>query len=77
MIDEKFKATILKELKLADYPIEETTLANQVPGWDSLKHADVIVAIEKEYSVRFKSVEVLKCKNIGDLQKLLNSKLGK
>jgi acyl carrier protein len=77
MISDKLKAAILKELKLDEYEIKDDTLANQVPGWDSLKHIDVICAIEKEFGVRFKSIEVLKCKNIGDLQKLCDAKLAK
>jgi acyl carrier protein len=75
MISDRFKNVILKELKLDEWNIQDDTLANQVPGWDSLKHVDVILAIEKEYSIRFKGVEVLKCKNIGDLQKLVDSKI--
>lgn len=77
MITDKFKKVILKELKLDDWEIKDETLANQVPGWDSLKHVDVILAIEKEFNVKFKSIEVLKCKNIGDLQKLVDSKISK
>ncbi len=77
MISDKLKAAILKELKLDEYEINDDTLANQVPGWDSLKHIDVICAIEKDFGVKFKSIEVLKCKNIGDLQKLCDAKLAK
>jgi acyl carrier protein len=77
MISDKLKSAILKELKLDEYDIQDATLANQVPGWDSLKHIDVICAIEKEFGVKFKSIEVLKCKNIGDLQKLCDAKLAK
>jgi acyl carrier protein len=77
MISDRFKSVILKELHLDEYEIKDETLANQVPGWDSLNHINVILAIEKEYGVRFKSIEVLKCKNIGDLQKLCDSKIAK
>jgi acyl carrier protein len=77
MISDRFKSVILKELHLDEYEIKDETLANQVPGWDSLNHINVILAIEKEYGVRFKSIEVLKCKNIGDLQKLCDSKVAK
>lgn len=77
MITPEFKASILKELRLDDYDIKDETLANQIPGWDSINHINVISAIEKDFSVRFKSIEILKCKNIGDLQNLLNSKLAK
>ncbi|MBU0561902.1 MAG: acyl carrier protein [Bacteroidetes bacterium] len=78
MISDKFKSVICKELDLdpADIEVNDETKANEVPGWDSLNHVNVILAIEKEYNLRFKSLEVLKCKNIGDLQKLVDSKLG-
>jgi len=77
MISDKLKSVILKELHLDEYEIKDETQANQIPGWDSLNHINVILAIEQEYKVRFKRLEVLKCKNIGDLQKLCDSKVPK
>lgn len=74
MISERLKKTILKVLRLEDYEINHDTRADEVPGWDSLNHINVILAVEKEYMVRFKNVEILKLKNIGDLQKLVDSK---
>jgi acyl carrier protein len=74
MISDRLKSVILKELKLDEFTIEDETRADQVPGWDSLNHINVILAIEKDYGLRFKGVEVLRCKNIGDLQKLIDSK---
>ena len=75
MISERFKKIVLKELNLPDYPLTDEMLANQVPGWDSLKHAHVINALEKDYKIRLKNLEVLNCENLGDLQKLIDSKL--
>lgn len=77
MISEKLKKVILKQLELDDFTILDETRADEVPGWDSLSHINVILAVEKAYSVRFKNIEVLKLKNIGDLQKLVDSKLEK
>lgn len=74
MISEKFKNVILKELNLNDFNIQEDTTADKVPGWDSLNHVNIIIAIENEYNLRFKSHEVLSCKNVGDLYNLVNSK---
>lgn len=75
MISERLKKTILKVLELDDYDITGEMTADQVPGWDSLSHVNVIIAVEKEYNVRFKNIEVLKLKRIGDLQNLVDSKL--
>ena len=77
MVTDRLKKIICSELNLEPVSVEikTETVANQVPGWDSLNHANIIVAIEKDYGVRFKSIEVLKCKNVGDLQNLVDSKL--
>ena len=77
MITQELKRVILMALKLDDWNIEDETIATQVPGWDSLNHVNVILAVEKHFGVRFKPVEILKLKNIGDLQRLLTSKLQK
>lgn len=74
MISEKLKTVIITELKLDEYEITPDTLANQIPGWDSLNHMNVIVAIEKSYNIRFSAYDILKCNNIGDLQNLVNKK---
>lgn len=75
MISDRLKQTILKELNLDDFDFNENTTADQVPGWDSLSHLNVILAIEKEFNIRFKPYELLKLKNIGELQSLINQKL--
>lgn len=77
MISDRLKTVICKtlDLRMGDVAIEDETVASQVPGWDSLSHVNVITSIEKDYGVRFKSIEILKCKNVGDLQKLVDSKV--
>ena len=64
-------------MNLDDFDLQDETMAPEVPGWDSLNHVNIILAVEKFFSVRFKSYEVLRLKNVGDLQKLLDIKLGK
>lgn len=75
MISPRLKNVILRTLDLKDCSINDETTADQVPGWDSLNHINVILSIEREYKIRLKGHEVFKLKNIGDLQKLVDSKL--
>jgi acyl carrier protein len=75
MISHNLKKVILGALKLDDWELNDATVAAEVPGWDSLSHINVVLAVEKHFGVRFKSVEVLRLKNVGDLQRLLDSKL--
>lgn len=51
------------------------TTANDVDGWDSLTHIQLIVAIEKKFKVKFSSKEILSWKNIGELLDSLHSKI--
>ena len=74
MISERLKETILKELKLNEFDLKDETRAYEVPGWDSLNHVKVIVAVEKEFGIRFNMVELLRLKSVGGLQMLLDKK---
>ena len=77
MISPELKQVILGQLNLDDFDLEDSTIAPDVPGWDSLNHINIIVAVEETFNVKFKSMELLRLKNVGDLQKLLDSKLEK
>lgn len=74
MISDELKKVILGALKLEDFNLTDDTIAPQVPGWDSLTHVNVILAVEKHYNIRLKNLEILRLKNVGDLQKLVDSK---
>ena len=75
MISPELKKVILNQLNLDDFDLTDDTIAPDVPGWDSLNHINIIVAVEEHFKVKFKSMELLKLKNVGELQKLLDSKL--
>lgn len=75
MISQELKTVLLGALKLDEWEFTDATVAAEVPGWDSLSHINVVLAVEKHFGVRFKGVEILKLKNVGDLQRLVESKL--
>ena len=75
MISDELKTVIVKELGLDDWDMQDETVATEVPGWDSLSHVRVITAVEDAFGVRFRSLEVIKLKNVGELQKLVDKKV--
>jgi acyl carrier protein len=75
MITDRLKKVILTELNLEEFDFSEDMMANQVPGWDSLNHMNIIMAVENEYGFKFKALEILKMRKIGDLQKAIDLKL--
>jgi len=61
MISERLKKTICRELDLDDF--------------DSLSHVRIICAVEAEFGLRFRTMEVLRLKNVGDLQALVDARM--
>jgi acyl carrier protein len=75
MIEERLQKVLRRVLNISDLTVEESTLAYTVPGWDSLKHVEILLAVQQEYSVHFRPTEVIRLKNVGDLQELIIRRL--
>ncbi len=54
--------------------LNESSNAANVPQWDSLRHIEVIFAIESAYQVRFTMPEIASLRNLGDMRTLLLGK---
>jgi len=54
--------------------LEENTVAHDIPEWDSLNHIQLVVAIEKEFKIRFTALEIQTWENIGGIIDSLLSK---
>ena len=50
------------------------TTADDVEGWDSLNHVQILVAVEKKYGFRFTLNEIQLLNNIGDLVNAIQKK---
>jgi acyl carrier protein len=49
--------------------------AKDVPGWDSLRNIRLMLTVEKAYGIRLTAAEIGKLQNVGDLARLVQSKL--
>jgi acyl carrier protein len=58
-----------------DIVLSPELTANDVDGWDSLSHVNLIVTIESRFDIRFTQKELLTFKNVGDLLNCIASKL--
>ena len=47
--------------------VNDETTADDIEDWDSLEHINLIVAVEKKFSIKFNMGEVNKFKNVGEM----------
>lgn len=77
MFDKKeITATLAKMLEIPSNELRNDMLLTEVPRWDSLKHMNLIVALEKEYSVTFSFEEISQMTDVKSIEKLLAEKGG-
>ncbi len=57
-----------------DLTIFESTTAQDVDDWDSLTHIQLVVAVEKNFSIRFNSKEILSWENVGQMLDSIEAK---
>ena len=47
--------------------LEEATSANDIDEWDSLAQIMLLAEIQKAFSIRFKSADTIRWKNVGEM----------
>jgi len=51
--------------------IRDEYKADDIPGWDSLRHINLIVSIEEEFDIRFSTAEIASLACVGDVKRLI------
>jgi acyl carrier protein len=57
--------------------IVEKSSGENVEGWDSLAHINIVSSIEQEFKIRFALGELEQLKNVGEMIALMRKKLAK
>ncbi len=56
--------------------IDAQTSAQDIDEWDSLMHVNLVLAVEKQFGIRFTGTEVAGLKDVGELSALVEKRLG-
>ena len=56
-----------EELGQDDIVLNDETTAEDVDGWDSLSHVQLVAVMEDAFGIEFSSREILSWDNVGDL----------
>jgi len=58
-----------------DIAVTAELTADDVAEWDSLRHIQLILAVQKGFKVKFSAAEISGLHNVGDLAGLIEAKL--
>ena len=64
----------LFDLDDEEIEIGDATTADDIDGWDSLTHVQLIVAVEEAFNCKFSVAETIKLKNVGEFIRLIERK---
>ncbi len=53
----------------------DATTAQDIPGWDSLTHINLIIEIEEEFDLKFTVDDIAGLKNVGEMVAMVERKL--
>lgn len=56
--------------------ISDNTGPDNTPGWDSLKHLNLVAALEEEFDVEFTDSEVVDCVSPAMAEEIIKQKIG-
>jgi acyl carrier protein len=76
-IHERVQSVARQVFQDPNLDVKDEMTAQDVEKWDSLNHIAFIVAVEKEFSVKFRNAEVARLKCIGDLKALVQKHAAK
>ena len=60
-----------------DLKLRPELSATDVPGWDSFKQIDIILAVEEKYKIKLNTRELDSLHNVGDLVRVIADKTGR
>ncbi|HIY59790.1 MAG TPA: acyl carrier protein [Candidatus Eisenbergiella pullistercoris] len=55
--------------------VNDETTSEDVDGWDSLEHINLIAAVEQEFGVKFNMGQVVSMKNVGEMVDIILSQI--
>ena len=55
--------------------VNDETTSDDIDGWDSLEHINLIAAVEQEFGVKFNMGPVVSMKNVGEMVDIILSQI--
>ena len=70
----KLNTIVASILEISPEELTDDSNAQNTQRWDSLRHIEVIFAVESAFQVRFTMPEITALRNLGDIRRILIAK---
>lgn len=74
IMEDRVERVVKESFKLNDEKVDKNWTSDDIEGWDSMGHLNLILALEKEFGVRFEIEEIFQIRNIADISTVLKRK---
>ena len=74
IMNEQFKRIIAEVFGLNESDVNEQLTKEDVGSWDSLKQMDLVVTLEREYSISLEIADIVKMVSVADIAEVLTDK---
>ena len=73
-IEDRIKNVLSAVFGISTMEIDDNSSPNSIKSWDSLKHMNMIVALEEEFEIEFSDNEILDMMNYKMIREITTSK---
>ena len=71
---DKLKSIIADVLRISSEEIADDLTMKQTSAWDSLKHMELVVALEQEFGTEFTFEEIATMQSVADIKIVIESR---
>lgn len=73
-MEQKLKTVMADIFEISIDQIKESTTMENIESWDSLKHIELMVAIEEKFEIALETEEIIEMISFIDIKRILSNK---
>ena len=73
-MEQKIKSIMAEVLEMSADQIGESTAMDNTDSWDSLKHMEMVMALEESFQVELPADEMMEMISFNDIKRILRDK---
>jgi len=73
-VEQKIKSIMAEVLEMSADQIGESTAMDNTDSWDSLKHMEMVMALEESFQVELPADEMMEMISFNDIKRILRDK---